>query len=754
MKKFLVIMLTVLALVAFSIRISKVKFVGLENVSKTQLEVLLKGYLGEEVPISAVADEIEMMKKLIMDTGYFSDVKSRSDFDEENNLIVEFIVKENPVVQKVEYKINGPKLVKESGIASSITVKEGTILNTNDLRDTVENIKKLYGEAGYFLVSVQPELNPSTVLTINIDEYGVWDIIFKGEGEKDIRFDELKKGLGFQTLKDYYNTPWLLRWIKDKKKSYPKVEDVQRMLSFLSQKYYFVSINIKPQPASPKDVEDKVVNLVFYTALRKIVEDGSLIKDVKVIGNSLVKTQEIGSIVSGLKGRKVTNIEVLKTAQKILDLYNQKGYLMTWMDVKYESGVLWFKILEKRIKHVVYEFISPNGDCRVDYISDTKETKDYGCNFNHTKEFLIDDLVTIRTGDPLYQSKLADTYGAINRSNYFEKVDILPLGSKESTQVDILIKMKEKEKKFQFMGALSWGPPGKDKAFWEGFGGQLSLSTVNPWGRGQNISFSTSLGFKLKSISLSYGLPRPFMLPMKFDTALSYNYITDATPTTPSTSTVNYSISLSTLPVMNNIFSVYYRVGAILPSWKYTNVVGVSHVWDSRDSALNPTKGFMIHESFEKGGLMPSEGKSYYKVTGDFGVYFPIYGNFYFALKGFGGYVYNENGEELIIPAPFDTVRGQAISGEYVYRLSPEVRYSLYKYPIPVNVVSFYDFGRGADDIKELSDFVSSIGIGLNIVAPMLGPIEVGIAYKTPLCKWDIYFVFGAKNYGVLSGIR
>ena len=754
MRKFFVVVLTVIALVTFSITISKVKFVGLENISKVQLEVLLKGYLGEDVPISAVANEIEMMKKLIMDTGYFSDVKSRPDFDEEGNLVVEFVVKENPVIQKVEYKINGPKLIEESEIASNITVKEGTILNTNDLKSTIENIKKLYGQAGYFLVNVQPDLNPSTVLTINIDEYGVWDIVFKGEGEKELSFDELKKSLGFQTLKDYYSTPWLLRWIKDKKKSYPKVEDVQRMLSFLSQKYYFVSINIKPQMISPKDVQDKAVNLVFYTALRKVVNDGSFIKDVKITGNSLVKSQDLMRIASELKGKKVTNIEVLKVAQKMLDLYNKKGYLMTWMDVKYNDNALEFNILEKKIKHIVYEFISPDDNCKIDYISDTKETKDYGCNFEHTSEFLIDDLVTIKPNDPLYQLKLADTYGAINRSNYFEKVDILPLGTKDATQVDVLIKLKEKAKKFQFMGALSWGPPGKDKAFWEGFGGQLSLSTVNPWGRGQNISFSTFLGFSKKNVSLSYGLPRPFMLPMKFDTALSYEYITDATPTTSSTSTANYSVSLSTLPIMNNILSVYYKIGAVLPNWKYTNVIGVSHVWDSRDSVLNPTKGFMIHESFEKGGLLPSEEKSYYKVTGDFGAYIPIYGDFYFALKGFGGYVYNEKGEELVVPAPFDTVRGQAISGKYVYRLSTEIRYSIYKYPVPVNVVSFFDAGKGTDDVAELSQFISSSGIGLNLVVPMLGPVEIGVAYKTPLYKWDIYFVFGAKNYGVLPGIR
>ena len=753
MRKFFVIVIIVIALMTFSITISKVKFVGLENVSETRLQALLKGYLGEDVPFSAVANEIEMMKKLIMDTGYFSDVKSRPDFDEEGNLVVEFIVKENPVIQKVEYKINGPKLIEESKIASNITVKEGTILNTNDLRNTVENIKKLYGEAGYFLIDIKPDLNPSTVLTVNIDEYGVWDIVFRGEGEKELSFDELKKSIGFQTLKDYYNTPWLLRWVKDKKKSYPKVEDVQRMLSFLSQKYYFVSINIKPQPVNLKDIKDKVVNLVFYTALRKVVEDGSFIKEVKITGNSLVEGKELMKIASKLEGKKVSNVEVLKTAQKILDLYDQKGYLMTWMDVRYDKGTLQFNILEKRIKHIVYEFISPSDDCKIDYISDTKETKDYGCSFKHTREFLIDDLVTIKSNDPLYQLKLADTYGAINRSSYFEKVDILPLGTKDSTQVDILIKMKEKEKKFQFMGAVSWGPPGKDKAFWEGFGGQLSLSTINPWGRGQNISFSTFLGFDKKNVSLSYGLPRPLMLPMKFDTALSYEFLTDAS-TTQSTSTINYSIALSTLPIMNNVFSVYYKVESVLPSWSFVNTIGVSHVWDSRDSALNPTKGFMIHESLEKGGLMPTEEKSYYKITGDFGVYAPIYGNFYFALKGFGGYVYNEKGEVLVVPAPFDTVRGQTISGEYVYRLSSEIRYSVYKYPVPVNIVTFHDFGNGTNDIDELSNFVSSTGVGLNIVVPMLGPIEVGVAYKTPLNKLDIYFVFGAKIYGALPTAR
>ncbi len=750
MRKFLVMFFVfLLASIFIGAVISDVEFVGLKYVNEKELVKLLEPYIDEEVPISQLYSEISAMKSLVEDTGFFSSVRVRLD-EKDGNYIVIFVVKENPYIEKVDVKRDGPGLVDESLIASEVTLEEGTVLNTKLLEETIANIKKLYSDAGYFLVDVRPEFS-ATKLTINITEYALWDIELRSVEDERLPFDEIKKEFGFQTLKDYYKTWLIFRWFKDVKDSYPKLEDIQKMMTILSQKFYFNDVRLKPVPA-PKDelkkfgVKEKAVNLVFYLSLKRIIDGDVKVDKVVVEGNRYIKTEEILKELD-LTGKVVDNVALLKAAQKILELYNKKGYMMTWLDVRVDGNVVHFRLYEKHVGKVIYEFISGDGECKVEIARNTGEKKVYECDFNHTKEYLVNDLVTLNSGEPLTQSKLADVYGLLSRSNYFEKVDLLPLGTKDSTSVDLLIKLKEKEKKFQFMGAISWGPPPEGYQWYEGFGGQLSLSTTNPLGFGQSAGISLNLRFDVKSINLNYSIPRPFMLPMKVGLGAGLSYTTGATDT-ENDLTFNGNLYFSTLPIYNNTFSVYFN-GSYSFSGVTQSGVGLIHNYDNRNSAMNPTKGSLFYERYEYGGLLSSDEKHYQKLYGGAQVYFPIYGRFYGALKGFAGTVLTSDSTEVVIsPYPAESVRGQDVSGIYSYRLGIELRYSVYEYPIPVNVILFYDMGKGADNYENLIDFVYSTGIGLDIVLPMFGKIEIGYAYKYPENNFDLYFVFGAHLYG------
>ncbi len=748
MKRILTVILifSIIAFV-FSVKIASVQFVGLKNVSKDELLGLLQPYLDKDYQISELGGVITEMKTLIWQTGYFRSLRVRLDEDDKGNQIIIFIVEENPVLKKIVIKIDGMKLVEESDVASALNLKEGEILKPEKLKEAISNVQKMYNEAGYFLVEITPNLSEEGTLTVNITEYALWDIKFVGADEKEINFDEIKSKLGFSLLKDYYNTFWLFRWFLNKKNYYPKLENIQRAMYALSQYYYFEDVRLKPEIVKPEGVSEKVVDLIFKVRLRKLIKGKMKVDKVEVSGNKLISSTEIKK-AANIEGKEIENIDLLKAAQKILELYDTKGYMMTWLETHVSSGTVEFRILEKWIKDVEYEFISGDGSCTALVPKHSNEENFIGCKFSHTRKYLVDDLVDLDRGQPLTKSKLVDVYGSLSRSNYFENVDIIPLTTKTSTEAIMRVKLKEKSKKIQFFGAISYGPPEDMNKWWEGFGGQLSISTTNPWGLGQTISLNTNLSITSKYVGLSYSIPRPFLLPMRFGISTGYLYQSPSEDTQPSTSSLNLQTSLSTLPIFGNTLSILHTFKYTLPN-TLSMSVGFSHTFDSRDSILNPTKGFLLNEIFEKGGILPDEPQDYYKITGRAELYFPIYDKLYGALKGYGGYVNNIKGDEIIYTMPADSVRGYRFSGHYIYKFSTEIHYPIYTSPVSVNLVAFYDIGSAVLDLNDIGNFVDSTGIGLNIVLPMLGPMEFGMAYKIRENKFDLYYIIGISMVGL-----
>ena len=702
MKKAFVFLLVVS--ISFALQLAGVRFEGLKNISEDQAFSILGSWKGE-----ASVSWINELKERLLRSGYFSEVSARVDLDEKGNVIVIFHVKENPVLKEWKLDIDGPGLIED--VSSEVTLKEGTILNLNDLRKSIQNIVSAYREAGYPFVEVFPEIGEGT-LTIHVVEYGVWDIVFEGADELDAT--SLKKELNFQTLKEYYEKPVLIRLFIDKKNSYPKISDIQRMVQTLQNKVYFESVNLKLEKVKPEGVKDKVVNLVFDLKLKRLFEGKRKLK-LRIVGNTLIPEKEIRDAV-GWKGEKeLTSFEVLKKAQKVIDLYEKKGYMMSWVDVKVEKDEAIFDVKEKWVKKIDIVYKLGELECKA-----TGE-----CPFRRTRKILVEDLLKIKEGDPLERSAIYGSYAALSRSNYFEKVDILPISSKDSTSVDLKIVLHEKEKKFQFMGGAGWGPPGEGREWWEGIMGQLQLSTVNPLGMGQSVSVSLNLSLSKKSVSLSYSVPRPLDAPITIGAGFGYDLTTDATS---STSTLFGSFTISTRPILDNVFSVGIKNEYDFKENAVT--LSISHDYDTRNAAFLPTKGFRTKEIAVFGKMLTED--SYMKVMQSGEVNFELLWNFHLSLREFCGKTIW--GDSDITPLPKDSVRGIDISGREVVRGAAEIRYRIDE-GFPTDILVFLDAGMA-------ESFVWSAGVGLDVAVPIFGEIEIGYAY-TSTEGFKLYFVPG-----------
>ncbi len=708
--KGIIIAALLVATLSFSIKLVDIEIDGLKTVPEASISNVIESYVGKNLDL----DLIKNIKEDVLETGYFQDVKVDLE-DVEGGMRLVLNVEEYPTLKGWKIDIEGPELVSKEDLENSVELEKGIALNVMKVRKTLENFKNLYQDAGYFLVEFGGDMKDG-VYIFKIKEYAIWDVSF--EGVEGIDSKRLNEAITIKRYKDYVSMNPILKIFTDVKSYYPKISEVQSTVFKLNEMVYFESINPRFEKFKPENVEGNFVKLIFDVKLRKIVDSPVLVKKIELKNVTLLDPESLNVDLSGT----VTNEQILESAQRIMDEYSRKGYMMTWVVPKFEDGTLIYDVREKFVSRITYEGLS------------------------RTRKYLLKDLITIEVGDPLKRDSLSETYANLNRSNYFQKVDIIPRTTKESTYVELVFEFQEKEKRFNFMGGIAWAPP-KVGDWWMGFGGQLSLSTTNPLGYGQNGSISLNLGLEKKSLNLRYSVPRPFQMPMKFSaqTEISYTYESTETQSTE-TILVGGGVDLSTVPILGNVLGM-----GIGYDWETTNgdvrntlKVSIFHSYDTRDSALNPRNGIRIFERFEKAGIFNLNGEDYLKVIGSLRIYHDLLWNFFFAFESYGGFVDLKEGDESIKLAFANSVRGyETLEGLYAYRASLQLKYALSGEGVPMNLLVFYDIGNATNGVENLGNFLWSSGIGLQIVLPVLGNVEIGYCYKSRTSSFDLYFTLG-----------
>lgn len=176
--------------------------------------------------------------------------------------------------------------------------------------------------------------------------------------------------------------------------------------------------------------------------------------------------------------------------------------------------------------------------------------------------------------------------------------------------------------------------------------------------------------------------------------------------------------------------------------------IGVSY--DTRDSYLRPTEGGTVEASYEQVfgdfnfPILSLEGNKYYS-------FFPRQdgsGKHVLALRGtlawagddapvferfFGGGYRSIRGFEYRGMGP--TANGLSVGGQFMMLASAE-----YQIPVMANdnlyLVGFVDTGTVERNF-EITDYRVSVGAGLRIVVPMLGPVPIALDFGFPIRKAD-----------------
>ncbi len=144
---------------------------GYSRISNDAIRFRIKTAKGDILHKNAVKKDIEEIYAM----GYFE----KCDAILEDSAVV-FVVKEYPVIIKIETKGNSE--INEKDILDAIGLKKFDILNTRILKTSIDRIKGMYRERGYYQVDVKSETTPT--------EGGI-DLVFDITENKQLYIEEI-----------------------------------------------------------------------------------------------------------------------------------------------------------------------------------------------------------------------------------------------------------------------------------------------------------------------------------------------------------------------------------------------------------------------------------------------------------------------------------------------------------------------------------------------------------------------------------
>ncbi|MBC7123702.1 MAG: BamA/TamA family outer membrane protein, partial [Pseudothermotoga sp.] len=447
---------------------------------------------------------------------------------------------------------------------------------------------------------------------------------------------------------------------------------------------------------------------------------------IEFSGNNLIGSEQLRKVVSVSEYRLVRNPDVLRSMQAIIDLYKQNGYPMCHVVPVDEDETLRFNIVEKYVANVEFK------------------------GFDRTKIYVVEDLVTFRSGEPLTEKDFYDTTSALNRTQFFDGVAVYPVGTPENRDVTVVVEVKEKDKKFTLSGGISWSPV-KDRPWYEGFFGELSFSTMNPFGYGQTFSTTLKLGFESRLVQFDYSIRKPFQIPATLGALFSYEW-------TDGTQVLKVGGNASTLRFSGHAFGggVTYENRMYSDFKENTLILSGNYSYDTRSDPIFPARGQYIYLGVDKAGLFDFlADRDYWKFRLDARIFVPVWNDqlvsafrFFTSAVLFEQYENPGTTPETILFYGIDSVRGmdggKAKAGILA---SGELRYNLKSQTLPMYALVFVDVGGTGETLSQPTLSLTA-GPELDVAIPLLGVLGFGVAYNfNGQWTWDNFkpfFRFGA----------
>ncbi len=711
--------------------IVEIKIKGNQSVSGERILNTVQLRAGEIYSLIKVQRGI----KKLFDTGLFEDIAITGEESAEGVMLI-ISVKENPTIRSVD--VTGIDALKDEDVEGELTLKPGSLFNPSQVVETRNKIQSLYREEGYHLAEVN-------VQELETDEAGLVDVLVTiDEGSKvDVKKIDFEGNQSFsdKKLRGEMKTEQDGFWFwqgTDYKEDVLKEDLDQKIVQFYKDRGY-IDFYVKNYETE-FDAEKGEAFITVWVVEGERYKVG----EVEFTGNKFFGLKELESTVKLEEGEFFSQKDFDQSLSALYELYGNQGYLYSEIvpQIKRVDGVA----------DVSY-YIRENDPAYI------RKILIQGNEITHEK--VIRRELVILPGDRFKQHLLVRSFQEMMNTGYFENVDIqrkpVPGGGND---IDMVFDVVEKRTGQASTGA-GFGAGG-------GLTGFVELSQTNLFGKGQKgrvrlehgsrqtnfeLSFTepffrdtqTSVGFDLFRINQAFsndpfrrkstggtlrvGVPVPRMDYTRFYTTYRLERF-DLEPQ-----------SGSTVDDTDPVFSDFPR----LLSGLTFNLVR-----DTRDNTFHPSSGtrHSITAEYAGGILGGSTDFQKYRLNSSWSM--PSFWKFNLSLKAKAGVV-TGYGDPSTVPinekfilggvgpgieglrgysdrSVGPIVNGRVTRGRSFLLLTAEEEI---KFTQQIYGVLFFDAGNAWESLSSAdpTDLKRSIGFGIRIEIPGMGPLGLDIGY-------------------------
>ena len=665
--------------------------------------------------------------KNIFQMGYFDDVQILVT-DTEKGKDVTFQVKEKAVIGQV--LINGEQELEEKDVKEVVSVSPNTIINTKEVQTSVENIRKLYKDKGFYRTQVAAKLSYATDDKVNVTfdiEEGVKMYI------KDIRFVGNKAFTAKELRKEMTTSEkGLLSWFTESGKLKRDLleQDRSRIGAMYHNSGYIEAKISEPEITDEGDW--------LYVTFDIQEGDRYRVGTIEIEGDIVGDKNELFGLLELSKekffSRKILRDDVLR----LTDRYAESGYAFAEVDPKLSKNEedkrmdLSLKIAKGTLVHI--NRINIKGNTR-------------------TRDKVIRREMQVKEGGLLDSSAVRKSSERLQRLDFFEEVNVAPEATVQEGLMDVVVDVKEKATGTFSVGA---GYSSVDNMMFMG-----EVSENNFLGKGQRVSLQANVSSASNRYNFSFTEPHLNDTKLLFGYDL-YNWSREYDDYTKDSTGGALRFAY---PIWNK-WNLGWGYGyddtkmtdvaltnvpqTILDSMEIetTSYVRLGLSKDTRNKLTDASKGWLTSYSIKQAGGPLGGDSAFTKFEATSGWYYPLWWETTFHVKGSIGYVAENEDKKLPVYEKFylgglNTIRGFDSGKVSPLELNPDgVTYSRvggekmwygnveWIFPIVKDIglkgLVFFDLGNVYTDSEtwDVGDLRYSTGLGFRWLSPM-GPLRL-----------------------------
>ena len=702
--------------------IYKIMILGNVKVEEAVIRGAIKSREGSSFSVEKIREDL----RSIFDLGSFTDVQVDIRPTPQGKEVI-FIVVEKPSIKDI--LIKGNKKVKLDDIKEKVTLTSRSILNLEKVRESSEQIRKLYFSKGYYGVKLEDKVDyletNEAVVTYTISEGPkghIKKIVFKGN--KKIKSSQLKKLMATKRRN-------ILSLIT---KTGTLDEDILKNDLQLLNAYYFDQGYLDAKIAEPKiDLSNpKKIRIEIG------IEEGPRyhLGNIDFKGDFLTTKEVLFKSLKIKRGDAYSNTVVRREVNALTEKFANQGYAYAEInpDVSVDRNNLLVHLtfeIEKK-KRVYYE--------KIQVVGNTK-----------TRDKVVRRELAVAEGELYSAAKMNKSRDRLKRTGYFKEVDFTT--SRGSTEEKINVDLKVEETP---TGAITFGI---GYSTIESVVGSASISDRNLFGLGYYGSLKFNLGFETQNVRLSFTDPYFLGYPYSagfdlyherveyFDT---YSYkITGGDIRFGKELTGTLRVDAMYKLEEIDVYDVRPSASRFIREQKgrkLTSAVSISPSVDNRDDFFNPRRGGK-HSLFiqNAGGILG--GDNYFvKVLGQTSWFFPLPLYMTLNLRAQAGVIEGYGGKEIPIYEKFfvggiNTVRGfeygtagpvdfneEPLGAEKMVVFNTELIFPISR-ELGLRGALLFDVGKGFDKWKDITPLRFGAGPGIRWYSPF-GPIHIDLGFN------------------------